>query len=67
MDDDDDVDMADFALLQACLTLDPETAISDYPVRCSCFDVNKDEILNGPDIQAFVDCAAGPGVVAACD
>lgn len=67
MDDDEDVDMADFALLQACLTLPEGSEISDYPVRCSCFDTNRDSLLNGLDIQAFADCAAGPGVPAACD
>ena len=37
-DGDGDVDQLDFAIFQACLT-EGGGAISDSPVKCSCYDV----------------------------
>ena len=66
-DADGDVDMDDFAILQACLTLQEGAPILTYPpANCSCYDANSDGAVDGTDIQAFVDCAAGPGVPPAC-
>lgn len=53
-DFDGDVDMADFAGLQRCLT-------SATPVArgCGCFDQNQDGAIDSVEIEKFVLCATG--------
>ncbi len=67
-DFDTDVDMDDFAALQRCLTLGGG-AIPTVPAQCSCFDVTggptggADGVINLEDVQRFIVCASGKGVV----
>ena len=56
-DGDLDVDQADFAFLQLCFD-DP------IPAGCECADVVSDGVINVSDVNAFEDCASGPGVAA---
>jgi len=66
-DNDQDVDMNDFALLQRCLAIGE--AIPSEPEYCRCFDRNFDSALDAADIGFFTACGSGPGVIAnqACD
>ncbi|HON67446.1 MAG TPA: hypothetical protein PLS23_13200 [Phycisphaerae bacterium] len=73
---DGDVDMADFATLQRCLTTDPN-APAVLGVGCACFDANGDGKIDISDLTVFTGnglepsdpnyvpgCASGAGVPA---
>jgi hypothetical protein len=54
------VDMVDFAILQTCLS---QGAAGTFDMtHCGCFDHNKDNTVDGNDVAAFVQCAAGPSI-----
>jgi len=69
-DDDGDVDMTDFAVLQGCLTSGaPGGGLTS---GCECYDVRSSGGVTGSDgeidawdLAAFVECASGAGVPAA--
>jgi hypothetical protein len=68
VDDDDDVDQADFAAFQACFTGEPN--IVQLSPECKRFNrEGGDEDIDGFDRTAFENCASGPGVIAnvCCD
>jgi len=76
INDDGDVDQADFAILQACITGtgDPAGLFPSLPEDCRCMDVGgandqPDNALDQQDLVAFEACASGPGIPAdpACD
>ncbi len=58
-DRDGDIDQADFAAFQRCLT----GATPGVATDCMCFDKNMDDKINFVDLQTFVDCATGPALV----
>ena len=75
VDDDGDVDHADFAVLQLCYTGPDATSVPTTPEYCACLDHADDD--NNPvtppgadgnidsfDLTAFERCASGPGVPA---
>lgn len=66
LDDDEDVDMTDFAGLQTCYT-GPEVEITED--HCFCLDINGDNHITEMEVAAFVICASAPHVPAdpACD
>ena len=69
-DDDGDVDQADFAVWQVCLS--PTGPVPTNPEYCRCFDRDGgsgDGDIDLQDYQAFEQCSSGPGVPAqpACD
>ncbi|MBI4582276.1 MAG: hypothetical protein HY718_21460 [Planctomycetes bacterium] len=57
-DHDDDVDVADFAALQRCLTIGGGTPTGN----CACFNRDGDADVDGLDLNAFLDCVTGPAV-----
>lgn len=57
-DGDRDVDMADFAALQNCLT----TGAPGLLPGCECVDSNEDGSIDLDDLAAFAACALGPAV-----
>lgn len=60
-DGDQDVDMTDFAFLQACIS--PAGEIPEYPpYRCKCFDRDGNDAIGLEDLAAFAECAGGPGM-----
>lgn len=65
-DGDGDVDQLDFAIWQSCITIDG--AISDDPVKCSCYDVaggpngGPDGRIDSADFGPFVNCGSGASV-----
>lgn len=65
-DGDDDVDQADFAVIQACFSGQGRPA----PAGCECFDRPEigfprgDNDVDSDDMQAFADCASGPAIAA---
>lgn len=71
VDGDSDVDQADFAILQVCVSGDLVPA----PAGCICFDrpqagfPHGDNDVDPDDLDAFEACASGPGIAAApgCD
>jgi hypothetical protein len=74
-DKDGDVDQSDFAMFQQCLTGEGG-GIPAEPDYCGCFDrrnndnsPGQDNDIDGFDLEAFEDCASGPGIPAdpACD
>jgi hypothetical protein len=62
-DGDGDVDVEDFGIMQACVNTGGGP-LSEYPVRCGCYDHSGDGNVTLEDIYAFMDCAKGPGVAA---
>ncbi len=54
---DGSVDQTDFALLQACLWLDPLTVPA-----CTCLDLTSNNVIDNADLTAFELCASGPGI-----
>lgn len=70
-DGDGDVDQADFARVQLCITEPGEC----LPAGCECFDRPEsgsaagDGDIDADDVDAFEKCASGPGIAAdvACD
>lgn len=68
VDDDGDVDVEDFAYVQACATYDTGVTLKGYPpVKCECFDTDDNDKVDAADIDAFVNCASGANVPAAPD
>jgi hypothetical protein len=59
-DQDDDVDMDDFARLQACFT-GGSTMVTE---NCRCLDHDGANGINLDDLDKFVTCASGPGLPA---
>jgi hypothetical protein len=57
-DKDLDVDMADFAKFQRCLTTGGDSIVAG----CECLDLNEDGHIDGDDQLHFVDCATGGGL-----
>jgi hypothetical protein len=75
-DFDGDVDQADFAFFQSCLTSPGPNSpqFAALSAQCKCLDVTgsggqKDEAIDQSDMTAFERCASGPAVSAdiACD
>lgn len=60
-DDDEDVDQADFGLLQRCLTGPGPFTLS---AGCTCFDSEHDADVDSDDLAAFQACLQGSGVQA---
>ena len=58
MDGDGDVDMDDFADLQACLT----TGGGEIATGCECFDTESDGDIDLTDVDKFALCATGADV-----
>jgi len=62
------VDMLDFARLQTCITgpADPFMAVNPLFDRanCQCLDLDGDQDVDIADLDGFLNCAAGPGVLA---
>ncbi len=54
---DGSVDQTDFAMLQACLGLDPTTEPT-----CKCLDLTANNTIDNLDLDEFELCASGPGV-----
>jgi hypothetical protein len=65
VDDDGDVDQADFAQFQACYGIDWVSA----PVVCRCMDRAANNAIDSADYDKFEGCASGPGIAAVptCD
>ena len=61
-DVDGDVDMDDFARLQACITTNGIAPDEPVAAGCECFDRNVDGDVDMDDIVEFERCATGPGV-----
>lgn len=59
-DGDGDVDVADFAVLQRCLTGTLEPA--PLPQECTCLDRNNDRRIEAFDYGAFLSCVGGPSL-----
>jgi hypothetical protein len=64
-DGDHDVDMADFANLQRCLTIGG----GSIAAGCQCFDLDHNLKIDSADVELFANCGSGSGVPAdpACD
>jgi len=74
VDDDGDVDQADFAAFQTCFTGAGGEGFESLSVDCQCMDVTgvsgtPDQAIAGDDYGIFEQCASGPGVPGndACD
>ncbi len=61
-DADSDVDMDDFARLQACITINGSAPDEPMLPGCECFDRNVDGKIDMDDIVEFERCATGAGV-----
>jgi hypothetical protein len=59
--DDDAVDMLDFADVQACLTTGLEEELP-LPSNCGCFDRDFNGEIGEPDVVEFIKCATGPAI-----
>lgn len=57
---DGDVDMDDFAALQRCLTIGGGAVTS----QCACLDRNGDNVISTAEINKFITCGTGAGVLA---
>ncbi len=55
-DDDGDVDLADYAALQMCLSAD-----ALMPEYCLCLDYDGDQLIDAGDFGAFLNCLAAGG------
>lgn len=68
--DDGDVDAEDFGTFQTCLTVGG-AGLAGVDATCRCMDVagveGPDQVIDGLDFDAFVNCASGPGIMAATD
>ncbi len=58
-DQDHDMDVDDFGILQKCLTIGG----GQISAGCICFDHNDDGQIDQTDLESFLDCATGPAVV----
>jgi hypothetical protein len=76
VDNDGDVDQADFGFLQTCVTGtdDPGNLFGTLPAGCQCLDVTgpggePDNAIDQQDLNLFELCASGPGILASptCD
>ena len=56
-DEDQDVDLDDFAQFQRCFGLDPLVETD-----CALLDANYDELIDFDDLANFTECLLGPGV-----
>jgi hypothetical protein len=69
-DGDLDVDQADFAVLQSCITGNDLGPIPSSPEYCRCFDrpegnpAARDGDIDQTDVTGFANCASGPGIPA---
>jgi hypothetical protein len=63
-DQDNDVDMVDFAEFQRCLTTGPGSGGGANPVAagCECLDSENDGDIDGNDAIHFATCATGEGI-----
>ncbi len=59
LDDDEDVDSSDWAIMQRCLNM--ELTVGS-PAVCLQSDYDKDNVVDADDILSFVRCGSGPGV-----
>ncbi len=62
-DGDGDVDQADFAILQMCIS-GPDGVVADAPCKCSCYDRDGANGVDAADITLWIKCASGPGIAA---
>lgn len=60
-DNDDDVDMADFAAIQRCMNTGPGSPPT-LGAGCGCFDKNKNGIIDETDLENFIKCGTGDAV-----
>lgn len=74
VDEDGDVDQADFAVFQACYTGPEAGPIPSEPAYCACLNIEgplgePDSDVDQGDLVRFEDCASGPGIPAnkTCD
>lgn len=74
VDDDGDVDQADFAVFQTCFTGAGGNGFENLSIDCRCMDVTgvsgqPDQAIASDDYGVFEQCASGPGVPASdsCD
>ncbi|HPD28923.1 MAG TPA: LamG domain-containing protein [Phycisphaerae bacterium] len=58
-DQDKDVDQADFARFQACMT---EVSLPEGREPCRCFDRDRNGTVDMVDFGEFEKCATGPGI-----
>ncbi|MBI4581433.1 MAG: thrombospondin type 3 repeat-containing protein [Planctomycetes bacterium] len=67
-DGDRDVDSADFAAFQVCLT-GPNPGSGIFRAACACYDFENDRDIDQGDFTAFAQCASGAGIAAdvTCD
>jgi hypothetical protein len=56
-DQDDDVDMDDFAIFQRCINVN-----GNVSEDCECLDRNRDGYVDEIDMEAFIACVTGSGV-----
>jgi hypothetical protein len=61
-DGDGDVDQADFAILQMCVS--KGGVVADKPCKCSCYDRDGLNGVDAADITLWIKCASGPGIAA---
>ena len=62
-DGDNDVDQADFAAIQRCITTAGTGADAAVVGNCACFDKGAPSgLINADDIAAFAACATGPDI-----
>ncbi len=68
-DVDSDVDQADFAILQLCVTGTDNPPIPGNPSYCMCFNRDFDNDVDPTDVHLFEACSSGPAVPAdaCCD
>ncbi|MGQ9648781.1 MAG: hypothetical protein ACUVXJ_01575 [Phycisphaerae bacterium] len=68
VDDDGDVDQADFAVMQRCIGLPLPPSEGEDPVplpaECFCFDRAHDGDVDSDDVGFFEACASGAGIAA---
>ena len=55
---DGDVDQDDFGAFQVCYT----GTTTGIPTGCDCFNRVADNVIDGPDLNAFLNCFTGPNV-----
>jgi hypothetical protein len=62
-DQDDDVDMDDFGVFQACFT-GPSGTVPELPgYACTCFDRDANHVIDQFDFQEFKNCVTGPDIL----
>jgi hypothetical protein len=63
-DGDGDVDQADFAAFQRCITGTDDPGSVYNADNCACFDRDFDSDIDQSDLLAFEACVSGPNVPA---